>query len=385
MPSFDRHDGRWTRRQLLLRCGGLALTGLGAAELAGRGGRHVTPAPPPGPAAVAPPRCVTLGADGVINPGSSQDYRNCRAFLLDTGTRWVRLWADWPSLQPEADRAPDAGSGAWRVRELDRQIAQANADGVKLILTSYRFPTWANGALGGVKDPLLKLPPDLTPASPWANWIGFFVKRYGRSIAALEVVNEPNEQVWPLTGVHKAVAQMFQTAQAITTANGSTPLLLGPATSDTRQAGIPYDTFTKNLLDELDRIGFLPGRNFAWSHHNYTDVEQDEAHGVKTTRELLTNRWAGWPHADASDPVILIPEGGARLSKLATIYRTSETRALQAKLINRNWERMAKQPGVGMLGQYLFYSDPHFDCGLCDPDGAKRPAFGAWAALPQGM
>ena len=43
---------------------------------------------------------------------------------------------------------------------------------------------------------------------------------------------------------------------------------------------------------------------------------------------------------------------------------------------------MSKQPGVAMLGQYLFYSDPTFDCGLCDTDGKKRPAYRAWAGLP---
>jgi hypothetical protein len=35
-----------------------------------------------------------------------------------------------------------------------------------------------------------------------------------------------------------------------------------------------------------------------------------------------------------------------------------------------------------MLGQYLFYSDPTFDCGLCDTDGTRRPAYRAWAGLP---
>src|SRR5881275_2357355 len=90
-------------------------------------------------------RCVSLGASGVISPGGSQDYSNNSAFLEDTGSRWTRFWADWPSLQPEANLMPDQGSGATRLQALDRQIAAANADGVKVILTLWRFPRWANG------------------------------------------------------------------------------------------------------------------------------------------------------------------------------------------------------------------------------------------------
>jgi hypothetical protein len=144
---------------------------------------------------------------------------------------------------------------------------------------------------------------------------------------------------------------------------------------------VPHNTFTQLLLDELDRIGFVPGAGFAWTHHNYTDVELDRDTGAWLTRELLAGRWAGWPHADPANPVILIPEGGARLNKIAELYGDAPPRALQAQLVRRNWERMSRRHWAAMLGQYLFYSDPNFDCGLCEIDGTKRPAFATWAAL----
>ena len=352
---------------------------------------------PRGTSATGVRRCVSLGANGVINPGSTQDYRSCRHFLLDTGTKWVRIWADWPSLQPEADRAPDRGSGAWRLRALDDQIAQARSDGIGVILTAYRFPTWANGTAGladglyAFEDRRFKLPTHVGLGSDWARWIEFLIERYGESIAALELVNEPNQQVWPLYApsgeltIHRVVAQMFQTAQSIAAAHEPAPLLLGPTTSDTTsrsRLAVPFHTFTRALLDELDRIGFQPGRRFAWAHHNYSDVEHDRSSGAVMVRELLHGRWAGWPNADASSPAILIPEGGARLTKIANLYPTANPEELQAQLIQRNWNRMSNQPGVAMLGQYLFYSDPTFDCGLCDTDGTKRPAYRAWAGLP---
>jgi hypothetical protein len=301
------------------------------------------------------------------------------------------------------------------VRQLDDQIEQARSDGVGVILTAYRFPTWANGTgqltdelyaledrvapFGSIalrKDLRFKLPADVGLGSDWARWIEFLIERYGESIVALEPVNEPNAQVWPLYApgpageltVHKVVAQMFQTAQTIAAAHQPAPLVIGPGTSDTTagsRLSIPFHVFTRALLDELDRIGFQPGRGFAWAHHNYTDVERDQGTRAAKVRDLLSGRWAGWPNADASNPALLIPEGGARLTKIARLYSTptaDAALALQARLIERNWSRMSKQPGTAMLGQYLFYSDPTFDCGLCDTDGRKRPAYGTWAGLP---
>ncbi|HEX8856118.1 MAG TPA: hypothetical protein VF752_11000 [Thermoleophilaceae bacterium] len=425
--------GPQTRRELL-RNGGIAIGVVGAARLGWL--------PADARATSAPlRRCVSLGANGVINPRSSQDYRRNRTFLLDTGTTWVRLWADWPSLQPEPSLAPDRGSGAWRLAELDKQIAQANADGVHVILCSYRFPTWANGtadlspseevtyelpdraSAAGTsrKDLRFKLPENLGPTSAWAAWIRFLVKRYGPgspsrkpTIAALEVCNEPNGQMWPLQRpsttadaytdgpltVQTAVAQMFITAQGITAEFGSQPVLMGPATADSTgdsRLAVSYDTFTGALLDELTRLGFRAGPQFAWTHHNYTDVESDLgsgswtgdlANGAAAVREMLRGRWAGWPSADASQPRVFMTEGGARLSEIANVYGSSDREFLlqrQAELIQRNWARMRSEregAGIAMFAQYLFGTDASFDSGLCDPSGVKRPAYDAWKALP---
>ena len=401
-----------TRREFLAR-GAAALAAvpvLDWARLLGRG----RSAPPP-------LRCVTLGASGVIAPGGPQDYRSCRRFLLATGTPWVRLWADWPSLQPESFLPPEFGSGAWRLEALDRQIAQAEGDGVRVILTSYRFPPWANGTAGLIppagalyglpdrvppfgypgtpKDLLFRLPGDVGPGSFWARWIEFLIARYGDGVAALELVNEPNSQVWPLQGpsvtsdpygpgaitIHRVVAQMFVTAQAIAARYEPAPLLMGPATSDgsgDSRLAIGYDTFTRLLLEEFARIGFVAGPRFAWSHHNYTDVEQSlpDTRAAHVT-ELLAAGWTGMP-------ALFIPEGGARLTRIAQLYGTTdpdELRLLQADLIERNARLMtdvAGGAGIAMIGQYLFFTDPNFDSGLCEIDGTARPAFATWGALP---
>src|SRR3712207_3829707 len=80
-------------------------------------------------------RGIVLGPGGV---GDEQRYPTNRRYVAETGCRWVRLWAEWPKLQPRADRPPDFGP-------LDREIAAARADGLNVMVTAWRYPRWANG------------------------------------------------------------------------------------------------------------------------------------------------------------------------------------------------------------------------------------------------
>jgi hypothetical protein len=152
-----------------------------------------------------------------------------------------------------------------------------------------------------------------------------------------------------------------------------------------------YDGFTRAVLDRLDERGFRPGPGFAWSHHNYTDVEQDRAgfaNGVARVRALLAGRWAGWPRADVAAPGILVTEFGARLDVLAKRFGLADpaaVRAKQAELIQRGAARLLGGPegeGVALLCQYLFVTDANYDSGLCALDGSPRPAYYAWGEVP---
>jgi hypothetical protein len=388
-------------------------------------------------------RCVSLGSSGVGNPGSNQDYANNSGFFRETATGWVRFWADWVVLQPESHLAPDKGSAAFRVQALDRQIAQANAEGKSVMVTVWRFPRWANGtasltatqdaayqlpdriAQGG--DPArrkaleFKIPSDLSTTSAFGRFLEFLIARYNSgnpsrpgTVAALEVCSEPNLQMWPQQGpspttnpydegtitIQQPVARMFQTAQLINARYGSRILLLGPGTADRTgdtRTGTSYTTATTKLLQRLAALGFRPGTQFGWSHHNYTDVEYDQGAASslgRTTnraahvRRLLTNNWAGWPTGNAAAPGLALTEGGCRLEKIRSVYGLTDAGAIlakQAALLQTNWDRMYAGPdgaGVEMLSWYLFYTDPYFDAGLCDYNGTRRPVFSTWGRLP---
>ena len=94
-------------------------------------------------------KMIDIGPGGVIHPGTAQDYRvySNRTYFSDTRTGWIRMWADWPSLQPDGRFKIDdpASPGYANLMALDAQIRQACADGLYVLLLPYRHPLWANG------------------------------------------------------------------------------------------------------------------------------------------------------------------------------------------------------------------------------------------------
>lgn len=363
-----------TRRQLLANAGAAAAAGVAGSALFAA----ALDAPPA--LAATPRRCVALGPAGCIVPGCPQDLRAAdnRTLLSQSGTRWVRLWADWPTLMPAAGTlAPD------RVAALDDQIAHARADGLRTILTLYRFPAWVNG----VAQAASFMPPaDLSAGGAWGQFVAWTIARYGGAIDVLELCNEPNLQWSARRVAPEAVAAMFATAQRIADDLGSRVVLAGPGVSDVRG----YDDFTERLLAELERRRFVAGPRFAWTHHNYSDVAYATSRTADVRRRLI-GRWAGWPNGDAGDPQLLITEGGVTLRTIARRFGVADPaaqRVKQADLLRAAWERLVDTPdgaGVALVTQYLFHTDPRYDSGLCETaesGGARRPAFEAWGALP---
>ena len=213
-------------------------------------------------------KIIDIGPGGVIYPGSAQDlrYADNRTYFADTRTPWVRMWADWPSLQPHPAYAPDdpRSPGHWRLQALDEQVRLACSAGIKVILMPYRFPTWVNGTatlsaqkntdaeisfqyadrmtkaaweryLRNGRNPSVYtpsrraleylLPADpYEPASAWARFFDFLFRRYHygqraskRFVDGFELVNEPNLQLWPQQAAPPAGAAdpFSQTARTI--------------------------------------------------------------------------------------------------------------------------------------------------------------------------
>jgi hypothetical protein len=365
----------------------------------------------------------------------------------------VRLWADWPSLQPDPAYAPDdpASPGAPLLAALDEQIAVANEDGLRVVLQFYRFPTWANGTqalaavrgtdaeishayadriapaawaryVAGGRDPAVYDPSRRAlefsipeegcgPGTAWQRMFAWLHDRYrpdrpgGLRVDAMELINEANFQLWPQRApsptadefglgpltVQRTIAEMMASARAVSAAAGRPGVLLVPSCADSDQGGrtvTHYDELAVAMLNELERTGAAVGRNEIWSHHNYTDVE-GRVLQTKTQRlrALLAGRWTGL--SDPTGPVVLITEGGARLSRMRALYPTEDPRAAQAESIRLALERHARNDGPGagvwMVAQYTIHADPAFDSGLLErwPSTVRRPSFAAWSAGPR--
>jgi hypothetical protein len=152
------------------------------------------------------------------------------------------------------------------------------------------------------------------------------------------------------------------------------------------------EPFVPALLDELDRVGFKPGPRWIWSYHNYNDVELAGGR-VTALRETLRARWHG--RALDGGPMLFSTEGGIRLSRMATQLgldirnpaHAAPIRARQAEVLDKAFHRHRRGTGVGggvaMFTQYTLIADPNFDCGLREPTGDERPAFGRWCALQE--
>lgn len=383
-------------------------------------------------------------------PGVSlQDYTtpvNRNTYFPQTGTRWVRFWADWAVLEP-ADGAIDEA----KMNKLVLQCQTAFNDGLAVIVTMWRFPLWANGLQNmsaaaeatyqlpdrqsspsstGRKDLTFKVPADLSPTSTWARFMRTVCDRVGPWIHRLEICNEPNQQMWPQQtashtsdpygpgdiNIHCSIAQMFQTAEQIVVGRGGSPFLFGPATSD-GDAGLNgsptatsqgtssrmttrWDDFHTSLLGSLGAINFRPRVPFQWTSHNYRDVEWNLAgpnHIAKRVRASLVGKWYGWPVGDAANPLLALTEGGARLEKMASVWgqSTYDTQvAMQSGLLDAAWNRLwggVEGVGIDMFTWLTFRSDPNYDCGLCKSmtamssgpnDLMLRPAYNKWATLP---
>jgi hypothetical protein len=391
---------RSSRRQFLARGALLAAAAAGVPLAARAAGQALDDRPKP------LRKLIDIGPGGVIEPGSAQDLRVAGnvGYFAETGTRWIRMWADWPSLQPDADFAPEEplNPARFKLRALDEQIALANALGIRVLLMPYRFPRWANGTEDldprGSRAPEYRLPEDAYgPGSAWAGFFAFLHDRYhagretGPRVDGFELVNEPNLQLWPQAGIAREIARLLMTAQDVSARNAHSTMLFAPSISDddapTSERYTRWDEFVPALLDELEAIGYLPHSGQAWSHHNYTDVERRETDTrTQAIRRLLRGRWGG--HVEGEAPTVFVTEGGARLSRMSALYPDEHPREAQARCLRHAWELAARPDGTGagvaMFAQYLLYADPNFDCGLLDPypSTVKRPAYEAWRAFP---
>ena len=100
------------------------------------------------------------------------------------------------------------------------------------------------------------------------------------------------------------------------------------------------------MLDACAAIGYTPHSAQSWSHHNYSDVEGRVATRVQLLRDRLRGRWVGRTDVSGA-PNVWITEGGARPSKLKTLYPGEDPLAAQARCLQTSWDLLGAAAGGG--------------------------------------
>jgi polysaccharide biosynthesis protein PslG len=107
----------------------------------------------------------------------------------------VRVETPWAALEPREDRGIDPHALAYT----DRLIADAEAAGIKVIMTVERTPCWASSAPAkllrncrpGEPSAANAYPPVST--APYAKIVSYLARRYSKGLAAIEVWSEPDQ------------------------------------------------------------------------------------------------------------------------------------------------------------------------------------------------
>jgi hypothetical protein len=305
-------------------------------------------------------KLIDIGPNGVIVPGSAQDYRyhdNPR-LVSDARTGWIRLWAPWQHLQPDQRYAIDdpRSPGYFRLQSLDAQIRQACTNGLRVMLVPYCFPTWANG-LDAVRaawntdaeisyrywdrmagkewrayeaagrnpaayNPKRKaleygLPNDAYgPSSHWARFFEFLYRRYhygqrssGRYVHAFDLVNEPNGQLWPMWSPPPA-DNPFSKLSSTLTITGQIARLLATAQGISARYGHSTTMLAPSLSDSdnansrmnINYATFVPGLLDAMAAIGY--------------RPHANQGWSHHNYADTQERL-----AGARLQEVRGLLR----------------------------------------------------------------
>jgi hypothetical protein len=379
-------------------------------------------------------KCVAMGP---INHGGDIEDLTMNGNLdkvRSLGARWVKIWIRWDkaqlfppsrvpmsSLDTSANDAPGYGTGGgYRyIQAIDDQIARARAAGVNVVLITWLCPRWANGTDGQPADwqrqdrgsastPIANLKSmeqripigQLGTNGYYGRWLAWLMDRYGRygRNLALEIMNEPNLQLWPQQGpsltsdpygqgdvvIDSYIAEMITTARSLSAARGHRNYIAVSAMAD--RFGADSRTFTNfqtavpETLGQLAARGFPDTPSFIWTHHNYSDIERNLPSPTRAEQvvEMLRGRWRG--RGGQASPKLWLTEGGARLG---VSQATDLTR--QAELVRSSWDRMTAAGGVEMFSNYLMYESPYANSGLrhsLASGGAPRPVWDVFRSFP---
>jgi polysaccharide biosynthesis protein PslG len=209
---------------------------------------------------------LTLGVN--VHPLRPGMTRRQIVWELDTarrlGARMIRADLGWATLQEDSA----AEFSPWYLAQVDTLVQAANARRIKLLITVSDSPCWASAAPADLRQGCqgawwtrgVQHYPPRDPRT-YAHALAFLVRRYGDSVAAWEVWNEPNLRFY-YAAAHPARSYVRLERAAYGAAKRVDPhaFIVAGATSGA----------DPHFVDQLFSAG-LGNRFDALSIHPYTD------------------------------------------------------------------------------------------------------------------
>ena len=140
--------------------------------------------------------------------------------LAAAGAQWTRIDVGWNDLEPERGQYSEEN-----VRAVRAVVDDANAKGLRVLVTFWATPGWANG------DRRSNTPPN--EPQDYANAIAHLARRLSGRVAAWEIWNEPNVADFFSGSVDQYAALVRASGRAIKRVDrDATVVLGGPSTND---------------------------------------------------------------------------------------------------------------------------------------------------------
>jgi hypothetical protein len=152
-----------------------------------------------GPAAANAPPLRGAATHPLWADSTVADFDRELDLLVAAGANTVRIDLSWSTLEP-------GGKGQfadWYVQKADTFFAHARARGLRTIVTLFTTPCWASSAPDTIKQGCagawwereVGFYPPINPAD-FADAAAWVATRWGDSMAAIEIWNEPNYDYW---------------------------------------------------------------------------------------------------------------------------------------------------------------------------------------------
>jgi hypothetical protein len=196
----------------------------------------------------APLQAATAGggsAVGVQLHGMWSDYSDGqRLAVLDkiaaAHLRWVRIDMGWSSFEKNCRSCYDS----WYLKRADLLVDAARERGLKVLVTAWRTPGWANGGAG-------ELAPPNRPAD-FSGFMAWLAARFRGRVSAYEIWNEPDSRDFFTGSVDQYAALVRAAYPAVRSSDPDAQVVLGgPINNNTGWLRSVYQAGVRGAFDVL--------------------------------------------------------------------------------------------------------------------------------------